>query len=43
LEDKNITLNFASKIEFQEIKSNLLKYYVNPIFVFYWKIVKSII
>lgn len=43
IDDKNVSLNFASKIEFKEVKSNLLKYFLNPVFAGYWNIIKKII
>jgi len=34
---------FVGKIEFQEIANPLLKYLVNPVFNFYWRIVRRLI
>jgi len=34
---------FSGRIEFQEIANPILKYVVNPLFNFYWKIVKLFI
>jgi GT2 family glycosyltransferase len=43
LSDKELSLNFVGDISFQEIQNPLLKYIANPIFNFYWKIIKMII
>lgn len=41
--DKEIVINFAGKILFQEIDNPILKYIANPILNFYWQIIKKII
>lgn len=35
--------NFAGKIEFQEIANPILRYLVNPLFNWYWRIIKILI
>lgn len=40
---KKIARDFVGRIDFQEINNPVLRYIVNPIFSFYWRIVKLII
>lgn len=41
--DREVVKFFTGKIEFQDIDNPILKYFVNPIFNFYWQAVKRII
>jgi len=43
VKDKEIVKDFAGKVMFQEIENPVLKYIANPIFNFYWKLVKKFI
>lgn len=43
VKDKDIIKRFVGKIEFQDLQNPLLKYIANPIFNFYWQLVKKII
>ncbi len=43
ISDKELTKNFVGKILFQEINNPILKYIANPLFNFYWKIIKKFI
>ncbi|MEI6836080.1 MAG: glycosyltransferase family 2 protein [Candidatus Falkowbacteria bacterium] len=37
---KSISRTFVGRIEFQEIDNPLLKYFVNPVFNFFWQLIK---
>lgn len=41
--DRTISKNFAGSIDFQDLKNPILKYFVNPLFNFYWLIAKLFI
>lgn len=41
--DRAITRHFVGTIEFQEFSSPIVRYIVNPVFHFYWQIVRRII
>jgi len=41
--DREITQNFSGRVLFQEIDNPILKYIANPIFNFYWQVVKKTI
>jgi len=43
VKDKLIIKRFVGKIDFQDIQNPLLKYIVNPVFNFYWQIIKKLI
>lgn len=43
VKDKEIIKRFTGRIEFQEIKSPLLRYLVNPLLNWYWRAVKLVI
>lgn len=43
VKDKEIIKRFTGKIEFQEIKSPLLRYLVNPVLKLYWQLVKLVV
>ena len=43
LSDEEICQNFVSKIEFKEFDNFLIKYFANPLFSFYWGVVKRLI
>lgn len=40
---KRIASSFVGKIEFQEINNPILEHFVNPVFNFYWQLIKKII
>lgn len=40
---RRLARDFVGKIEFQEIANPLLKYLVNPLFNFYWRIIRHLI
>jgi len=41
--DKEIVKRFVGKIEFQDIDNPVLKYIANPVFNFYWQVIKNFI
>jgi len=41
--DKDVITKFEGKIMFQEVDNPALKYIVNPIFNFYWQVVKRLV
>lgn len=41
--DSDIARNFSGKVLFQEIENPVLKYIANPIFNFYWSIIKKML
>ena len=43
IKDRDIVRSFSGKVLFQEIENPVLKYIANPIFNFYWNIVKKIL
>ncbi|MCK5459691.1 glycosyltransferase family 2 protein [Candidatus Parcubacteria bacterium] len=43
IKDSDIARNFLGEVLFQEIENPVLKYIANPIFNFYWNIVKKIL
>ena len=43
LPDKKVIKNFEGRVLFQEIENPILKYIANPLFNFYWQIIKKII
>ena len=43
IKDRDIARSFSGKVLFQEIENPVLKYIANPIFNFYWNIVKKIL
>ncbi|MDX9893256.1 MAG: glycosyltransferase family 2 protein [Patescibacteria group bacterium] len=43
VKDREIVKRFVGRIDFQDIQNPLLEYLVNPVFDFYWKIIRHII
>lgn len=41
--DSQLTRDFVGKIEFKEFDNFLIKYFANPLFSFYWRVVKRLI
>ena len=43
IKDKDIIQRFVGKIDFQDIQNPIVKYVANPIFDFYWQMIKKLI
>lgn len=43
VKDREVVKRFVGKIEFQDFQNPLLKYIANPVFNFYWQVVKRLI
>ena len=41
--DREVIAHFTGRIEFQDVDSSLLRYFINPIFNAYWQLIKRII
>lgn len=41
--DRDVIAHFTGRIEFQDVGSPLLRYFINPIFNAYWKVIKQVI